>query len=126
MNSLRAANSPPRLFRLSCGPPGWNRAPSPPSSTMHCGEPGAELLADTRSVSQAMSRMVRYATDVRKRRREIEAPGLVTVSMAFAGTGAFVGSGSYVLGHLGLQDLLHHPLDDLAQEARVVEQDPLR
>jgi hypothetical protein len=40
-----------------------------------------------------------------------------------AGTllGSLVGSGSYVLAHLGLQDLLHYPLDDLAQEGRIVQ-----
>jgi hypothetical protein len=40
--------------------------------------------------------------------------------------GALVGGGSYVLAHLSLQDLLHHPLDDLAQEGRIVQQDLLR
>jgi hypothetical protein len=46
--------------------------------------------------------------------------------MALAGVGAFVGSSSYVLGHLCFQELLEHPLDDLVQEVWVIQQDPLR
>jgi hypothetical protein len=45
--------------------------------------------------------------------------------MAHTGVGALVGSGAYVPGHLGFQQLLEHPLDDLVQEVRVVQQDPL-
>jgi hypothetical protein len=45
--------------------------------------------------------------------------------MALAGVGALVGSSAYVLGHLCFQQLLEHPLDDLVQEVRVVQQDSL-
>jgi hypothetical protein len=46
--------------------------------------------------------------------------------MTLTGVGALVGSSADVLGHLRFQQLLEHPLDDLVQEVRVVQQDPLR
>jgi hypothetical protein len=45
--------------------------------------------------------------------------------MALTGVGALVGSSAYVLDHLGFQQLLEHPLDDLVQEVRIIQQDPL-
>jgi hypothetical protein len=50
----------------------------------------------------------------------------VPIAVALTGVGAFVGSGAYVIGHLCFQHLLEHPLNDLAQELRLVQQDLLR
>ena len=50
----------------------------------------------------------------------------MAVAVPGASLAALVRSRSYVLGHLGLQNLLHHPLADLAQEAGIVQQDLLR
>ncbi len=50
----------------------------------------------------------------------------MSVAVAFAVLGALVGGGAHVLGHLGLQKLLEHPLYYLAQEVGVVQQEPLR
>jgi hypothetical protein len=50
----------------------------------------------------------------------------VPIAVALTGVGAFVGSCSYVLGHLRFQHLLQNPLDDLAQEVGLVQQDLLR
>jgi hypothetical protein len=55
-----------------------------------------------------------------------KSPRLVAVAVSGARRAAFVGGCSYVLGHLGLKDLLHHPLRYLAQEARIIQQDLLR
>jgi hypothetical protein len=50
----------------------------------------------------------------------------VSFAKSLTGVGALVGSSAYVLGHLGLQHLLHRPLDDLLREAGVVHQNLLR
>jgi len=50
----------------------------------------------------------------------------VAVALAATGDAALVGSGAYVLCHLRLQQLLHHPLDDLTQKAGVVQQGSLQ
>jgi hypothetical protein len=51
-----------------------------------------------------------------------ELPRFVAVALAFAAFGAFVGSGAYVFGDLGFQELLKRPLDDVAQEFWIVQQ----
>jgi hypothetical protein len=50
----------------------------------------------------------------------------MAVAMAGASCAALVGSSTDVLGHFGLQDLLHYPLHDLAQKGWVVQQHLLR
>ena len=48
----------------------------------------------------------------------------VAVSFALL-VGALVGSSSSVLAHLGLKDLLHHPLDDLTPGSQDRPKEPL-
>jgi hypothetical protein len=49
----------------------------------------------------------------------------VAVAVPSASLEALVGCCSYVLGHFGFQDLLHHSLADLKQKARIVQQNLL-
>jgi hypothetical protein len=46
----------------------------------------------------------------------------VAVAVSGASLEALVGCCSYVLGHFGFQDLLHHSLADLTQKAGIVQQ----
>ena len=55
----------------------------------------------------------------------LKLPWLVAVSVSFAAFVTLVGGGAKVLGDLRLQQMLERPLDDLAQELRIVEQRPL-
>ena len=46
-----------------------------------------------------------------------QSPWLIAVTLPSASFDALVrGSAAYVLGHLGFQNLLHHPLGDLAKK----------
>jgi hypothetical protein len=49
----------------------------------------------------------------------------VAVAVPGASLDALIGCRSYVLGHLGLKDLLHHSLADLTQKTRIVQQNIL-
>jgi hypothetical protein len=50
----------------------------------------------------------------------------VAVAVAGATHDALIGGSTHVLGHLRLQELLDHSLDDLLQEAGIVQENPLR
>jgi hypothetical protein len=86
-------------------------------------EQGCELLylpsysPDLNPIEEALSKVKHIPRTM--------SPRLVSVALAGASLGALVRGCSCVLGHLGLEDLLHRPFDGLTQEARIVQQEDL-